>query len=102
MAGTLGTAEGLAPVPGGAGPEADQAVRNIGRILLVSAATLDQVVEVNVPLVDMSEFGAMNEAYALVFPADPPARITVGVAALALGASVEIDCVAWSSSGGRD
>ncbi len=100
VAGTLGTAEGLVLVPGGAGPETEQALRNIERILRACGATLDHVVKVNVSLVDMSEFGAMNDAYALFFPADLPARITVGVAALALGASVEIDCLAWSPGDG--
>jgi 2-iminobutanoate/2-iminopropanoate deaminase len=37
----------------------------------------------------------MNEAYLAFFPSDPPARITVGCSALALGAFVEIDCVAY-------
>ena len=47
-------------------------------------------------ITDMADFPAMNEAYAEFFPpsAGPPARITLAVAELALGAAVEIECVA--------
>ena len=51
--------------------------------------------KVNVYLTDMASFAAMNQAYPGVFGADPPARITVGCTALALGALVEMDCVAF-------
>ena len=51
--------------------------------------------KVNVFLTDLSTFGEMNEAYLAVLGDDPPARITVGCSALALGAAVEIDCVAY-------
>jgi 2-iminobutanoate/2-iminopropanoate deaminase len=53
------------------------------------------VVKVNVFLADMSTFAEMNEAYLSVMGDEPPARITVGRAELALGAAVEIDCVAY-------
>ena len=43
---------------------------------------------------DMSKFGEMNSAYADFFPEEPPARITVEVSGLALGAAVEIECIA--------
>ena len=43
---------------------------------------------------DMADFAAMNEAYLEVIGADPPARITVGRAELAMGAAVEIDAIA--------
>ena len=56
---------------------------------------LEDVVKVNVFITDMARFGEMNEAYLEFFPKEPPARITVGCAALALGAFVEIDCVAY-------
>jgi 2-iminobutanoate/2-iminopropanoate deaminase len=42
----------------------------------------------------MTEFGVMNEAYLSIFGDDPPARITTGCTALALNASVEMDCIA--------
>jgi len=43
----------------------------------------------------MATFGDMNEAYLKVMSPDPPARITAGRADLALGAAVEIDCIAY-------
>src|SRR3954447_12716855 len=94
VAGTLGSGEGLALVPGGIGPETTQTLRNIERILQEAGAGWDDVVKVSVYMVDMSEFGAMNEAYAAFFEGAPPARITVGGVSLALGARVEIECVA--------
>ncbi len=49
----------------------------------------------NVFLKDMTEFAAMNEVYCEIMGNDPPARITVGRADLALGAAVEIDAIAY-------
>jgi enamine deaminase RidA (YjgF/YER057c/UK114 family) len=46
----------------------------------------------------MSTFGDMNDAYLKVFGDSPPARITVGGVDLALGAAVEIDCIAWKGT----
>jgi 2-iminobutanoate/2-iminopropanoate deaminase len=95
VAGTLGAADGdLALVDGGVREQTAQALRLIERILAECGATLDDVVKVNVYLTDMDSFGEMNDAYTTVFGDDPPARITVGCSALALGAAVEIDCVA--------
>jgi reactive intermediate/imine deaminase len=95
VSGTLGTKPGsFELVPGGVGPETRQTLENIRAILEGCEATLADVVKVNVFLTDMSAFQEMNRAYLEFFPGDPPARITVGCAALALGARVEIDCVA--------
>ena len=95
VAGTLGTAPGgLALVEGGVGPETTQVLRNMQTILEACGASLADVVKVNVAMVDLGRFGAMNEAYGEVFSADPPPRITVEVSALALGAAVEMDCIA--------
>jgi 2-iminobutanoate/2-iminopropanoate deaminase len=44
-------------------------------------------------LTDMSSFAAVNEVYGSFFESDPPARVTVGVAALPRGAKVEIEAV---------
>ncbi|MDQ1397591.1 MAG: hypothetical protein QOG64_2850 [Acidimicrobiaceae bacterium] len=94
VSGTLGSGEGLALVPGGVSAETAQTLRNIERILGAAGAGWDDVVKVSVFLADMNEFGPMNEAYAAFFDGTPPARITVGGVALALGARVEIECVA--------
>ena len=96
VSGTLGTqGQGLELVPGGTGPETTQTLRNIERILEGCGASLADLVKVNVFLSDMSTFPQMNAAYLAVMGTDPPARITVGRAELALGAAVEIDGVAY-------
>ena len=96
VAGTLGTKAGsFELVPGGAKAETRQTILNIQAILRGAGAELSDVVKVNVFVTDMAKFGEMNEAYLEFFPSDPPARITVGCSALALGAFVEIDCVAY-------
>ena len=48
---------------------------------------------VAVYVTDISVFAEMNEAYATYFPSDPPARTTIGVAALPMGAEVEMDAI---------
>ena len=50
-------------------------------------------VRIAVYCVDISEFKEMNEAYATFFESDPPARTTIGVAALPMGAEVEMDAI---------
>ncbi len=96
VSGTLGTKAGsFELVPGGARAETRQTLANIQAILRGAGADLADVVKVNVFITDMAKFGEMNEAYLEFFPSDPPARITVGCSALALGAFVEIDCVAY-------
>ena len=96
VSGTLGTKAGsFELVPGGAKAETRQTILNIQAILRGAGAELSDVVKVNVFVTDMAKFGEMNEAYLEFFPSDPPARITVGCSALALGAFVEIDCVAY-------
>ena len=96
VSGTLGTrGDTFSLVDGGTGPQTSQTLANIRRILQAAGADLADVVKVNVFLTDLSTFAEMNEAYLKVFGDDPPARITVGCAALALDAAVEIDCVAY-------
>jgi 2-iminobutanoate/2-iminopropanoate deaminase len=96
VSGVLGSVPGgLELTEGGTGPQTAQALRNIEQILQACGSRLDQVAKVNVYLTDMATFGEMNEAYLSVFGDDPPARITIGCAALAIGAAVEIDCTAF-------
>jgi 2-iminobutanoate/2-iminopropanoate deaminase len=64
-------------------------------ILAACGCALSDVAKVNVYLTDMASFGEMNEAYLAAFGTDPPARITIGCSGLALGAAVEMDCVAF-------
>jgi 2-iminobutanoate/2-iminopropanoate deaminase len=96
VSGTLGTkASSFELVDGGTGPETRQTLRNIETILAGCGAALADLVKLNVFLADMATFAEMNEAYLAVMGDDPPARITVGRAGLALDAAVEIDAVAY-------
>lgn len=95
VSGTLGTlGEAFELAPGGTGPQTTQTLRNIETILRAAGAELSDVVKVSIYLADMSTFQEMNAAYSAFFPDAPPARITVGGAVLALGAAVEIECIA--------
>ncbi len=96
VSGTLGMKpDSMDLVEGGTGRETTQTLRNMEVILKACGASLDDVVKVDVFLEDMGMFAEMNEAYLAVMGSDPPARITVGRAELALGAAVEIDCIAY-------
>lgn len=95
VSGTLGTlGEAFDLAPGGTGPQTTQTLRNIETILRAAGAELSDVVKVSVYLSDMGTFAEMNKAYSEFFGEEPPARITVGGAVLALGAAVEIECIA--------
>lgn len=71
-----------------------RALQNLGAVLESAGAGFGNVVKVTAYLTDMGEFAGFNEAYGEFFRDDPPARATVGVAALPLGAMVEVECVA--------
>jgi 2-iminobutanoate/2-iminopropanoate deaminase len=100
LSGMLGTrADSFELVDGGVGAQTRQALDNIGKILAAADAGFDDLVNLKVFLVDMTRFRDMNEAYGAFFPGDPPSRITVGCSALALGAAVEIEAVAYLPAG---
>jgi len=86
-------------VPGGIAAETRQTLENIGTVLQSAGSSLDRVFKCTVFLADIGDYAAMNEVYAGFFPKDPPARSTVAGSGLALGARVEIECMAVS--GGR-
>lgn len=67
---------------------------NLAAVLHAAGASLSSVVKTTVYLTNLSDFPAMNAIYASYFPADPPARSTVQVAALPIGAAIEIDAIA--------
>jgi 2-iminobutanoate/2-iminopropanoate deaminase len=81
-------------VEGDIGRQTRQCLANLGAVLGAAGLGFDNVVECHVFLVDMADFGAMNAEYAEHFSAPYPARTTIGVAALPLGARVEIRMVA--------
>jgi reactive intermediate/imine deaminase len=87
-------------VPGGIEVETRQALENMKAVLAKSRSSLDRVVSCNVMLADMSEWPAMNKVYVTFFPGPKPARAAWGATGLALGARVEISCIA-SADGTR-
>ena len=86
-------------VPGGAGAQAGRALVSLRAILEAAGSGLHRVVKTTVFLTDLADFAAVNAVYAGFFPADPPARATVQVAALPRGAAVEIEAVALAGAG---
>ncbi|KAA0547603.1 RidA family protein [Bacillus sp. BGMRC 2118] len=71
-----------------------QCFKNLFSVLEAAGLTSDHVVKVNVFLTDMNHFTAMNEVYSTQFSEPFPARTTIGVASLPLGAQVEIEMIA--------
>ncbi len=71
-----------------------QALENVKALLAAAGSSLDRVVKCTVFLVDIKDYAMMNEVYAAYFPKDPPSRSTVAGSGLALGARVEIECLA--------
>jgi 2-iminobutanoate/2-iminopropanoate deaminase len=74
--------------------QARQVMRNLGAVLEAAGAGFADVVKTTIYLVDLADFGAVNEVYGGFFTGDPPARATVQVAGLPRGALVEIDAIA--------
>jgi 2-iminobutanoate/2-iminopropanoate deaminase len=81
-------------IEGGVAAQTEQVLQNLEAILSAANKSLADVVKVNVYLTDMRNFAAMNEVYAKHFVAPYPARTTVAVAELPLGAVVEIEMIA--------
>jgi 2-iminobutanoate/2-iminopropanoate deaminase len=71
-----------------------QVLRNLKAVLEAAGSGLDRVVKTTVFLADIKDFKAMNAVYATYFPREPPARSAFQVAALPLGAMVEIEAIA--------
>ena len=81
-------------VAGGIKEQTEQVFANLRSALQEAGLSLHNVVKSTVFMSDLGEFGAMNEVYAKLMPAPFPARSTVQVAALPLGAKVEIEVIA--------
>ena len=81
-------------IEGGVAAQTEQVLRNLEAVLNAAEKSLADVVKVNVYLTDMRNFAEMNEVYARHFAAPYPARTTVAVAALPLGAIVEMEMIA--------
>lgn len=98
LSGQLGTDSTGQLVPGGIGPETRQALTNIAAVLNRHGASLDQVVKCTVMLADIGEWAAMNEVYTTFFRSHRPARSAFGTSGLALGARLELECMAAAGS----
>ena len=80
-------------VEGGIEAETERVFQNIAALLKAAGKGFDDVVRAGVYLTSIGDFAAMNGIYARHFSQPFPARTTIGVAALPLGARVEIDLV---------
>jgi 2-iminobutanoate/2-iminopropanoate deaminase len=76
-----------------AAEQAGRCLENLAAVCQAAGASLGDAVRLTVYVTDMSAFSSVNEVYASFFESDPPARVTVGVAALPRGAKVEIEAV---------
>ena len=81
-------------IAGDVAAQTEQVLQNLRTLLGAVGKSLADVARVNVYLTDMKDFGQMNAVYARHFDAPYPARTTVAVSALPLGAAVEIDLIA--------
>ena len=73
--------------------QAGRCLENLAAVCQAAGATLGDAVRMTVYMTDISAFAAVNEVYGSFFESSPPARVAIGVAALPLGAKVEIDAV---------
>jgi 2-iminobutanoate/2-iminopropanoate deaminase len=80
-------------VEGSIGDQARRCLDNLSVVAAAAGAALEDAVRMTIYVTDMSSFKAVNEAYGSYFPSDPPARTTIGVASLPLGAAIEMDAV---------
>ncbi len=101
LSGQIGTLPGaLQLVPGGINAEAKQAMENIKSALERHGSSLASVVKCTVFLADMAEWPAFNDVYRQYFKGSFPARSALGASGLALGARVEIECIAYAPATG--
>lgn len=81
-------------MPEGIQAQTLQSLKNVEAILKAAGYTKANVVKSTVLLQDIADFGAMNEVYASFYTENPPARVAYQVAALPMGAMVEIETIA--------
>ena len=87
LPGTLEMAEGIAG-------QTRQTMENIETVLKAAGASLYDVIKCTVFMDNIDDWGAMNEAYVTFWDGPPPARSALGADGLALGALLEIECIA--------
>jgi len=96
LSGALGTKPGGGGLAdGGIEGQTRQALENVKASATLAGVTMADIAKCTVFITDVSTFQAMNTVYREFFPSEPPARTTVGVAALVVpGALIEIECIA--------
>lgn len=94
LSGQIGTDASGKLVTGGISAETKQIFENIKVALERYGASMDNVVKCTVMIADMKEWAEMNKVYVTYFTKNLPARSSLGVNGLALGAKVEIECLA--------
>lgn len=93
VSGQIGTVSGMTLIEGGIQAETRQTMDNIRAILERNGSSMSRVVKCLIMLDDVGEWSVMNEVYVTYF--DPlPARSAIGADGLALGARVEVECIA--------
>ncbi len=81
-------------VEGSIETQAKRVIDNLKAVLEAAGSGLDQVLRLDVFLVDLNDFPKVNEYLSGVFPEDPPARVTVEVSGLPMGAMIEMAAIA--------
>jgi 2-iminobutanoate/2-iminopropanoate deaminase len=95
VAGQVPLGPGASELSGGTIEEqTEQVCENLKAILEAAGSSFDKVLKTTVFLTDLADFEGMNAVYRRYVGDDPPARSTVGIAALPQGARVEIEAVA--------
>ena len=95
LSGSLGNIPGTMDiVPGGIRGETIQTMNNIKGSLNAIGANMDDIIKCTVMIDDISQWGIFNEEYIKFFPNHKPARSAFGAEGLALGAAVEVECIA--------
>jgi 2-iminobutanoate/2-iminopropanoate deaminase len=101
LSGVIGFSPGTRTlVPGGIEAQTRQAMETIKTVLERNGSSLDHVVKCTVMLADMTEWAKMNAIYVTYFTKHFPARSALGANGLALGAQVEIECIATVGAAG--
>lgn len=94
LSGQIGNIPGTLNLRDGVAAQTRQTMENIETVLEAAGASLYDVVKCTVFLENMDDYPAMNEVYAEFWEGPPPARSAFGAEGLALGALLEIECIA--------
>ncbi|NJN41828.1 MAG: RidA family protein [Flammeovirgaceae bacterium] len=95
LSGQIGDLETGELIEGGIIPETNQTMMNIKKVLEENGSSMDNIIKCTCMLADIAEWGQMSAEYLKYFPNHKPARSAFGTTGLALGARVEIECIAY-------